>query len=129
MNFVRPSHIRRGLERYAETFREILESPRLPTATRVAAAAEEIKTLSLDQLRSKGRACLQSLESRYGGEKSFPDQWYEQSVAHGAYLEELTRPQLEAIAFLEYMKTALGRYPEQARKLVQVPSHAKEAMP
>ena len=114
---------------YAETFREILESPRLPPAARVAAAAGEIRALSLAQLHTQGRARLAHLQARYGETDQFPDEWYEQAVANGAYLQELTRPQLEAILFLDYMKAALGRQPGTSRQAARSRESAERALP
>jgi len=117
MNFVKHSHIRRGLERYAGAFQEILESPHLPAPSRIAAVAGEISGMRLAQLKDRARRHLQSLKTRFGNEKQFPDKWYAQAVQNGTYLEQLTRPQLEAMVFLEYMKKALGRDPEQGSNL------------
>jgi hypothetical protein len=117
MNFVRRSHIRRGLERYAETYRQILEAPQLPPPSRIAAAAEEIRGMSRSQLQAHGRRHLQSLENRFGRDRQFPDKWYAQAIENGSYLEQLTRPQLEAMVFLDYMKEALGRGAAQASEL------------
>lgn len=116
MNFVRRSHIRGGLERYARTYRNILESPRLPDPDRVAAAATNIRAMSRAQLQDRGRSRLAALESHYGNQDAFPAEWYAESVANGAYLESLTRPQLEAMVFLEYMKRELDRHPDRARE-------------
>ena len=129
LNFVRSDHIRLGLERYAESFREILESPRLPPAARVAAAAGEIRALSLAQLRARGRASLAHLQARYGDADEFPEKWYEEAVANGTYLQNLTRPQLEAILFLDYMKTALGRQPETIRQAARSRESAARTLP
>lgn len=109
MNFVKRSHIRRGLERYAGAFQEIMEAPQLPAPSRIAAVAEEIRGMRRAQLQDRGRRHLQSLKTRFGNGKQFPDKWYAQAVENGAYLEQLTRPQLESMVFLEYMKAALDR--------------------
>jgi hypothetical protein len=111
MNFVQRSHIRRGLERYAATYREILEAPQLPAPARIAAAAEEIRGMRLPQLQARARRHLRTLETRFGSDRQFPNEWYDDAVENGTYLAELTRPQLEAMVFLDYMKEALGRDP------------------
>ncbi len=121
LNFVRRSHIRRGLERYAETFRQILESPRLPSPDQISAAAATIGAMSAEQLHDRGRQYLQSLKTRYGGERKFPDKWFAQAVEDGPYLHQLSRAQLEAMVFLEYMKKALGQRPDQGPHLAMEP--------
>lgn len=129
MNFVRRSHIRSGLERYAETYRQILEDPRLPPPSRIAAVADEIRGMSRSQLQARGRRHLQSLENRFGSDRQFPDKWYTQNVENGSYLEQLTRPQLEAIVFLDYMKEALGRDPVRTSNLYRSRPFSGEATP
>jgi len=129
MNFVRRSHIRRGLERYAETYRDILEAPQLPEPSRIAAAAAAIGKLSRAQLQARGRRQLEALQVRYGNERGFPDEWYARVMADSRYLEELTRPQLEAMLFLDYMQKALGRVPDQAPQLAMENAGAKGPTP
>jgi hypothetical protein len=86
-----------------------MEAPQLPAPSRIAAVAEEIRGMRRAQLQDRGRLHLQSLRTRFGNEKHFPDRWFAQAVENGTYLEQLTRPQLESMVFLEYMKAALGR--------------------
>ena len=129
MNFVRRNHIRRGLERYAKTFQEILETPRLPAPFEVAAAAREIGQLSRAQLQERGRQHLRTLEAQYAGERRFPREWYTRAMETSAYLDAMTRPQLEAMLFLDYMQKALGRHPDQARSLAMGAGGATEPTP
>jgi hypothetical protein len=41
----------------------------------------------------------------------------------------MTRPQLEAMLFLDYMQKALGRHPDQARSLAMGTGGATESTP
>ena len=129
MNFVKRSHIRRGLERYAGAFQEILEAPQLPAPAGIAAAAEEIRSMRRSQLEARARRHLQSLQARFGSDRQFPDKWFAQAVKNGTYLEQLTRPQLEAMVFLDYMKAALGRGPAPAANLAMGGAVSGEATP
>jgi hypothetical protein len=114
-NFVKPDHIRRGLVRYAETFRDILQTPGLPAPDRVAAAAETIRALGRSELERRARQALEDLEASYGAKKVFPQEWFQERVEAGPYLSQLTRAQLEARLFLAYMKEALGRQSSAVR--------------
>jgi hypothetical protein len=111
MNFVRYSHIRDGLERFGATMRQILENPHLPAPERLADVNRRITALSEDQLRRLNRRYLLALEEHYGETRHFPRRWFNKEVRNGGYVDSLTRPQLEAVAFLEYMKGALGMHP------------------
>jgi hypothetical protein len=129
MNFVKPEHIRGGLERYAETFEEIMGAPELPTPSQIASAVETIKALSRERIQNRARRELNELEVRYGNNDKFPDQWFEEAIVKGSYLNTLSRPQLEALLFLEYMKAALGRQPDPDRKLAQAGRRGERAVP
>lgn len=117
MNFVRPEHIRGGLERYADTFEAIIEAPELPAPSQIAAAVETFDALSRPQMQEQARQRLRKLAARYGDDDQFPREWYEEAVVNGSYLKSLTRPQLEAILFLDYMKETLGRQTDSGREL------------
>jgi hypothetical protein len=91
--------------------------------------ADEIRGMSRSQLQARGRRHLQSLENRFGSDRQFPDKWYTQNVENGSYLAQLTRPQLEAIVFLDYMKEALGRDPVRTSNLYRSRPFSGEATP
>jgi len=129
MNFVRPEHIRGGLDRYAETFKAIIEAPELPAPSQIAAAVKTFDALSRPQMQEQARQRLRRLAARYGDDDQFPREWYEEDVVNGSYLKSLTRPQLEAILFLDYMKETLGRQSDAHRKLAQTEPPIEGAIP
>ena len=129
LNFVKPDHIRGGLERYADTIREILETPQLPAPAQVAAAAAAISALSRPELETRARRQLQDLEASYREKDVFPQEWYRESVENGAYLAQLSRAQLEARLFLAYMKQALAKGPPEGRAALPVARAARRAAP
>ncbi len=111
MNFVKYSHIRDGLERYGIILRQILENPDLPPPTQLAAVNRRIRDLPMDQLRQMNRDYLLALKNNYGRKWAFPGSWFKKHVVQGDYVGQLTRPQLEAVVFLEYMNHAIGMNP------------------
>lgn len=122
MNFVRNNHIEQGLLRYAETFKEILENDQLPPVETMASAAELIDRMPLARLRALNRAYLEKLAAQYGQSEDFPHDWFEARVDNGDFIESLNPTHLRAVAFLEYMKNALGRdHPALARVRTGVP--------
>ncbi len=129
MNFVRSEHIRRGLERYADTFKAIIDAPELPAPSQIAAAVDTIDALSPPEMQDQARERLGELAVRYGDDDQFPREWYEEDVVKGSYLKSLTRPQLEALLFLDYMKEALGRQSDPGRKLARAGHGHGEAIP
>jgi hypothetical protein len=111
LNFVKYKHIRDGLERFGTTMRRILENPDLPPPAQVETVARRIENLSLDQLRQINQNYLLALEKHYGQKSVFPRSWYKKQVVKGDFVSQLTRPQLEAVVFLEYMQGVLGMNP------------------
>ncbi len=111
MNFVKYKHIRDGLERYGSVMRQILENPDLPPPAEIEAVQRRIGDLTLDQLREINRAYLLALKKNYGRKWSFPSGWFKKHVVKGNYVDQLTRSQLEAVVFLEYMSGVLGKSP------------------
>ena len=111
MNFVKYKHIRDGLERFGGVMRQILEHPDLPPPAEIEAVQRRIGDLALDQLREINRDYLLALKKNYGRKWGFPGSWFKKAVVKGDYVNQLTRPQLEAVVFLEYMNGVLGMNP------------------
>ncbi len=111
MNFVKYKHIREGLERYGSILRKILESPDLPPPQKIEAVQQKIADLDIEALRRLNRDYLVALDKHYGKKSEFPRSWFKKEVVTGNYVDQLTRPQLEAVVFLEYMNDALGMRP------------------
>ncbi len=111
MNFVKYKHIRDGLERYGKILRQILEHPDLPPPSEIEAVQQRIANLDIDALQRLNRDYLQALDRHYGTTSDFPRRWFKKEVVAGSYVEQLTRPQLESVVFLEYMNGVLGMHP------------------
>ncbi len=110
-NFVRYKHIRDGLKRFGVIMRQIVENPDLPAPAQIETVWNRIHDLPQDQLQQFNRDYLLALEKHYGKKSAFPNRWFKKQVVKGDYVSQLTRPQLEAVVFLEYMKGALGMNP------------------
>ena len=110
MNFVKYKHIRGGLERYGEILRQIMENPDLPPSSEIEAVQQRIADLDMEALRRFNRDYLMALDKQYGKKSDFPRSWFKKQVVAGNYVDQLTRPQLEAVVFLEYMNGALGMH-------------------
>lgn len=111
MNFVKYKHIGEGLERFGVIMRQIIENPNLPSPAEIEAVQRRIGDLPDDQLRQVNRDYLLALEEQYGKKRAFPRSWFKKHVLKGDYLDQLTRPQLESVLFLEYMNGVLGMNP------------------
>ena len=114
INFVKYKHIREGLERYEENLRRILENPDLPPPSEIEAAQRRIADLDMETLQRLNRDYLLALDQRYGRTNDFPRRWFKREVVTGSYVDQLSRPQLESVVFLEYMNSVLGMHPVTA---------------
>ena len=110
MNFVKYKHIREGLERYGDILCQIMENPDLPPPSEIEAVQQRIADLDMEALRRFNRDYLIALDKQYGKKSDFPRSWFKKQVVAGNYVDQLTRPQLEAVVFLEYMNGALGMH-------------------
>ncbi len=111
MNFVKYKHISEGLERFGIIMRQIIENPNLPPPAEIEAVQRRIGDLPEDQLRRINRDYLLALDEQYGNKRVFPRSWFKKHVLKGDYVDQLTRPQLESVVFLEYMNGVLGMKP------------------
>jgi hypothetical protein len=109
MNLVKPQHIRKGMERFATAFKEVLESPRLPDISQMTRDFGNIDNLSTDQLREKSRVYLECLSSRDDDAGKAHLEWLKRLSRDQAYLQSFGREELLGIVSLEYLKSVLGK--------------------
>ena len=105
INFVKPGHILGGMKRYAQNFRMVLESPRLPAPSQLTSVYQSLSNMPASVLAGEYAALQQALrtsaiqtgkisKSEADKKQSFVDTSKEQMV------EEL---------MLEYLKMTLGK--------------------
>lgn len=111
INFVQKTHIYRGLARFGEDFKEILETPLLPASDDISRVTAHFRGLSMTALRETARAYFMRLEARYGRNNDTLRRRMEAVLADDRYLNEMNREELEAILVREYLKCALGKQP------------------
>jgi hypothetical protein len=105
INFVKPSHILRGLKRFARDSRLILESPRLPAPNQVISTYQLLSNMPSGDLIKKYAALQQA-------QRSLAIQLGKISKSEGE--EQLSfantpKDQMIEELMLEYLKTALGK--------------------
>ncbi len=120
INFARRSNIYKGIIRFADVFKEVLESPGLPDPTTLAQTCREIEQLSDEQLQQIVAAYLKSIELRCQKEDLISKKREKELFANQHYLNLLDRQEMESIVILEYVKQMLGK--NQATKLTYLPT-------
>lgn len=108
-NFVKSPYLRKGAERYAKVFKEILEYPASQDISGLSEAFRKIKMLSAADLRKQVRLYFLELKARHQKDNALCLKWFVKLFKDDSYLKSLTREELEAIVNLEYLKYVLGK--------------------
>ena len=108
-NFVKSHYLRKGAQRYAKAFKEIIEYPALQDISGLSEAFREIKKLSTEELRKNARRYFMELKKRHHEDNALCVKWFIKLLKDDLYLQSLTREELEAITNLEYLKYVLGK--------------------
>ncbi len=109
MNMVQNRHIYSGMERFSRTFRQVVEHPSLPGSDQMAQAFRSIRQLSTDELRENTRRYLDLLTEKYGRTNSGALSFINRLASDEAYLQQLSREQMQAILDVEYLKSVMGK--------------------
>jgi len=112
INVIQNEHIHQGMLRFAQAFKEVLESPRLPAVKTLEDACGRIANLTDAALRDKMKTYRQVLAARGerlegGARRHLPEAFYSDD-----YWQGLKRDEMESILVLETLKAYLGRSPE-----------------
>jgi hypothetical protein len=109
INLVQPAHIRKGIERYAQPLKEILESPALNDVGTLTRTFDQIKALSTEALREKSRLYFEHLVRRYKEDNTLTRKWLTELFKDETYIQKMSREEMQAIVGVEYIKYLLGK--------------------
>jgi hypothetical protein len=109
MNFVKPSHIRKGVERYAQDLQQIMASPLITDIDKLSKAFNTINNLSLEELKAKASVYFDYLVASYPNEKGPTGEYLATLKEDQTHLSQLDRNQLQALVHTQYIKFLLGK--------------------
>jgi hypothetical protein len=109
MNLVRSKHVYRGLQRYAGSFKRILEFPALPPPGRLAATFASLDRMPLAELKTQSRTYFKRLADRSGGKNQVLKKEFAELLAGEDFLKGMSREEMAAIQVLEHMKFLLRK--------------------
>jgi len=109
MNMVQNQHIYRGLQRYTDTVKGILEYPSLPEPDKMAEIFSMIKTFSADELRDKVRNYITLLSQKYREDASSGGKLIAETIKDSSYLSQLSQNQMQSVLAVEYIKFLMGK--------------------
>ena len=112
INVVRSSHIHRGLVRFGDAFKAVVESPQLADIGSLEQKMHRVVSLSDQALRLNTADYYRRLHRRHGADNRLLDKWFQNALGKDGHLARLNRRQMEARICIEVLKSLLGRDPE-----------------
>ena len=109
INVVTRSHIYEGILRFANSYKQILESSRLPDAAALAGFFTKVRALDFDELRERVAPYPQILKSRYSPSPPPGAKWTPEIFDNPDYWANLSKEEMQSLIMLEYMKMVLGK--------------------
>lgn len=109
INMAQPHHIKKGVKRFVNTFKQIMESTALPAPSVLAATIQRINKLSMDELKQKVRDYFGRLQERHQNDSRLNRRWFARLFDKGRYIEQMNREELTAVVCKEYLKYLLGK--------------------
>jgi hypothetical protein len=113
INLARPPHIFSGLERFAKSFKKVLENPRLNDVTAVSRDFANIKRLSNEDQRKIIAGYLAEIEKKCRLEKRFSDDQLNFLFKDQQYLNGFKKDERHSLIALVHVKNLLGKTPNQ----------------
>ncbi|NNG02217.1 MAG: hypothetical protein HKM93_22765 [Desulfobacteraceae bacterium] len=102
INMVNRNHIYTGIERFATSFKQIVENPQLPNPNRLAGSLSKLSTIPTTTLKRLTQAQLDELKIQYEEVRGVKG-----LLKDHAYVERLSRIEMESMVAKEYIKNVL----------------------
>ena len=113
INVVKTMHIYDGLLRFSRSFKEIMESPRLPAEAALAHVFSGIRNQPVTALQAKMNIYAQILQKRYGRTRSPSAKWKPEILQNKSHWARMSKLEMQSALVVEYMKSALGKTKEK----------------
>ena len=108
INMVKKHHIYKGLERFGQTYKAIVENPSLPDTADMEGYFSKIRAMETGELQELNRTYLKSVREKYAHEKSVSSRWAA-NLLKDEQVEEMDAYELRSVLILEYIKRVLGK--------------------
>jgi hypothetical protein len=109
INMAQPVHIKKGVERFLNAFKQIVESTTLPTPSALAASIRRIDKLPMNELKQKVSDHFNRLKKCHQDDNRLNRRWFTRLFDDGRYIEKMSREELKAVLCKEYLKYLLGK--------------------
>jgi len=108
INMVKTHHIYKGLQRFGQAYKTIVENPSLPDAAVLTEYFSKIRAMKMAELQELNRSYLKSLREKYAEDKSVSSQWVA-NLLEDKQVEKMDKHELRSVLMLEYFKRILGK--------------------
>ena len=108
INMVKAHHIHRGMLRYAQAFKAIVENPSLPEVPVIVDTFNRIEAMEIGNLQQLYLAYLKSFREYHADNKVLSSGWVAECVLDGQ-VEKLDPREIRAAIMLDYIKSILGK--------------------
>ncbi len=108
INMVKEHHIHKGLLRYAQAFKAVVENPNLPEVSVMADTFDRIETMEIGKLQQVYLAYLESFREDNVDNKALSNGWIADILSDGQ-VENMDPRELRAAIMLDYIKSLLGK--------------------
>lgn len=108
-NVVMKDHINEGSTRYANAFKRIMESDRLPDPDEFAQRIKELSTLPEGEMERKIQAYAAAIEGIAKTNPAMNKSEFQKVVEGGKYAKILSREERVSALLVEYLKSRLGK--------------------
>jgi len=119
INLARPPHISRGLERFAKSFKTVLENPRLDDVAAVSRDFANIKSLSIEEQQKIIAEYLTEIEKKCRLERQLSEDQLKNLFKDRHYLNGLTEEERQSLIALALVKNLLGNAPNRELTYLQ----------
>ncbi len=119
INLARPPHIFRGLKRFANNFKTVLENPRFNDVSAVSRDFANIKSLSIKEQRKIIEGYLTEIEKKCRLERRLSEDQLNDLFKDRDYLNGLTKEERQSLIALEFVKNLLADTPTRALTYLQ----------
>jgi hypothetical protein len=105
---VKKHHIYKGLERFGQTYKAIVENPSLPDVAEMEQLYSKIMAMETGKLQELNRTYLKSVREKYAHEKILSSKWVA-NLLKDEQVEKMDPVELRSVLMLEYLKRVLGK--------------------
>jgi len=108
INMVKTHHIYKGLQRFGQAYKTIVENPSLPDVVVMTEYLSKIRAMELEELQQLNRSYLKSVREKYAEDKSVSSKWVA-NLLKDEQVEKMDMHELRSVLMLEYFKSILGK--------------------